>query len=166
MTVTESPPVADVPPPAPPARRWRLIAAICAAVAVVAIAVAAFALIRDNGNGSSTIATRDVAATRQAQQACQQWFDGQSGSASSAAPGWCGYMGDWMYQQMASGRTGSMMWGNPTAMYDTCVAAMGSYQPRVGDPATWCRSMVDWMRDHASDGDWGGWMMHPSMMGR
>ena len=165
MTVTDAPPAADIPPPSPPAGRWRLIAAICAAVAVVAIAVAAFALIRGDGSSSSTIATRDVAATRQAQQACQQWFD-QSGAGSSAAPGWCGYMGDWMYQQMASGRMGSMMWGNPTAMYDTCVAAMGSYQPKVGDPATWCRSMVDWMRDHRSGGDWGGWMMNPSMMGR
>jgi hypothetical protein len=165
MTVTEAPPVADVPRPAPPTRRWRVIAAISAVVAVVAIAVAAFALIRDDGNSSASIATRDITATRQAQQACQQWFD-QSGAATSATPGWCGYMGDWMYQQMASGRMGSMMWGNPTAMYNTCVTAMGSYQPQVSDPATWCRNMVDWMRDHLSDGDWGGWMMNPSMMGR
>lgn len=165
MTVTEAPPAAD-PPPGPEAdSRRRHRAVIWVALALAAIAVAAFALGQD-GRGNATITTRDVAATRQAQQACQQWFDANA-RAAAQAPGWCGYMADWMHQQMASGQRGSMMWGNPTAMYDTCVQAMGSYQPRVADPARWCQTMVDGMRNRlGTAGDWPGWMMHPSMMGR
>lgn len=62
-TITETPVVPDTPPPARPSR-WRLATAITAAVAVVAIGVAAFALTRDDGNDSTTIATRDIAATQ------------------------------------------------------------------------------------------------------
>jgi hypothetical protein len=165
MTVTDAPPVADVPPPPTPAGRWRAVAAISAALAVVAVAVAAFAFIRDDDD-SATIAARDVAAARRAEHACQQWFDSQSGSAGPAESEWCGHMGDWMYEQMASGRRGPMMWGSPGAMHDACVGAMGSYRPRVADPDESCRSMVDWVRDRVGDDDWRGWMMNPSMMGR
>ena len=146
-------------------------------MAVVAIGVAAFALTRDDGNSSSTIATRDIAATQQVRQACQQWFDSSTTDTTPGRSGWCGYMSDWMYDHMGSGQMmGPMMWGDPTAMYDTCVQAMGSYQPSVDDPAQWCQNMVDWMSQNmgswmddcwhdGDDGDWDG-MMNPSMMGR
>jgi hypothetical protein len=163
MTVTDAPPVPDVPPPTP-AGRWRVVAAVSAALAVLAVAVAAFAFIQDDD--STTIAARDVAAARRAERACQQWLDSRPDTAGPADSEWCGHMGDWMYEQMASGRRGSMMWGSPSAMHDACVGAMGSYRPRVADPDESCRSMVDWMRDRVGGDDWQGWMMNPSMMGR
>lgn len=32
-------------------------------------------------------------------------------------------------------------------------------------PVSWCNDMITWMRQHMS-GDWDGWMMDGSMMGR
>ncbi|MGH9117923.1 MAG: hypothetical protein ACRD0A_08610 [Acidimicrobiales bacterium] len=178
-TITETPLTPDTPPPARPSR-WRLATAISAAVAVVAIGVATFALTRDDGNDTTTIATRDAAATQQVGEACQQWFDTQTTATTTpGSAGWCGYMSDWMYDHMASGQMmGPMMWGNPTAMYDTCVQAMGSYQPGVEDPAQWCQNMVGWMTEHMGNwmnqdwddwhDDWDNWdgTMNPPMMGR
>jgi hypothetical protein len=32
-------------------------------------------------------------------------------------------------------------------------------------PLSWCDDMIAWMRQHMN-GDWDGWMMNGSMMGR
>jgi hypothetical protein len=163
MTTADTAASSDPSPPAPSREsRWRIVAAVAAVVAVVSLGVAAFAVTRDDG--PTGLSTRDVAATQQAQRACQQWFDRSSASGDVGA-GWCGHLSDWMYDQMASGHMmGSAMWQDPTAMHDTCVRAMTGYAPADDDPATRCQGMVEWMRGQTDD--WTGWMMNPSMMGR
>jgi hypothetical protein len=145
------------PSPSPPTerKRWRLVALIATAVAVVAIAVAVFAAVRDNGP-SRALTARDVAVTQQARAACQQWLTNTSTPAANAST-LCGHMTDWMYDHMASGQMGSMMWGTPQAMRQSCAAAMTGYVPAGTDPTQWCNNMIDWMTQHY--GGWVGWMM-------
>jgi hypothetical protein len=164
MDVTDSPSEPGGPLPAAPAGRRRTIVMIGAVVAVLAVVLVAVALASDDDR--TMFGRHDVAASRRVERACQQWLDDEARPTPDAAPGWCDHMGDWMYEQMASGRRGSEMWRDPSAMRDTCVAAMGSHRPRVSDPEQWCRDMVDSMRRRAGDGGWRDWMRNPSMMGR
>jgi hypothetical protein len=171
-TITETHTAPDMVPPTHPSRRHLVTTiSIGAAVAVAAVAAATFALTRDHANNSTTIATRDVAATQQIGQACQQWFDSRTDTTVSGYTGWCGYMRDWMSDHMRSGQmVGPMMWGTPAAMRDTCLQAAAGSQPAIDDPAQWCQRMVDWMTQHMGSwmgGNWDGWTgpMGP-MMGR
>jgi hypothetical protein len=111
MDVTDSPSEPGGPLPAAPAGRRRTIVMIGAVVAVLAVVLVAVALASDDDR--TMFGRHDVAASRRVERACQQWLDDQARPTPDAAPGWCDHMGDWMYEQMASGRRGSEMWRDP-----------------------------------------------------
>ncbi|HAN36515.1 MAG: hypothetical protein GYA65_18005 [Actinobacteria bacterium] len=71
----------------------------------------------------------------------------------------------WMNQQVTDGRMmGMMMWGDPDRMLASCQSWAGSSNTGA-PPLSWCDDMIAWMRQHMN-GDWDGWMMNGSMMGR
>jgi hypothetical protein len=163
MTVTDVAPDPGGSGPEAPARRRSLLV-IAVVIAALLAAIVAFALVSDDDGAS--FARHDVAAMRRAERACQEWLEDRDGTKAQADADRCRHLGDWMYDRMGEGRMGPMMWGSPTAMRDTCMAAMGTYRREMSARGAWCRDMVDWMRGQAGDDDWRGWMMNPSMMRR
>ena len=84
---------------------------------------------------------------------------------SAGTSNWCGDMTAWMNQQVTDGRMmGMMMWGDPDRMLASCQSWAGSSNTGA-PPLSWCDDMIAWMRQHMN-GDWDGWMMNGSMMGR
>ena len=133
--------------------RWLLIA-----VPVIAIAVGAgIAVALASGDEPDTATDRAQLAALQ--QGCQDWMNDRGPFAGSDAT-WCANMAGWMQGQMRGGQMmGSMMWGNPERMLDTCVQWMATSPAAVADgtdPETWCRDMVTWMDQNADD--WDDWM--------
>jgi hypothetical protein len=138
--------------------KWTWAAA--AVALVVAIAVAVFVISHDDdNNGSRALDSQRIAAT---QSACQQWLD-DSADATGTPSGWCNDMTNWMHDQIGNGRmTGSMMWGSPEGMLDTCRRWM-STAPSEGATTTRasCDQMATWMSQHM--GNWEdeeGWDDH------
>jgi hypothetical protein len=152
-------------PPRHRPRRGLWVILLTAAVAVVALVIAVAALTRAGPEDPGTVATADVAATRQIGQGCQQWLASDPAAARPDAQ-WCGALTDWMTDRMSSGHMmGPAMWRDADTMRDTCVRAMSGY-PGTDDPAQWCRDMVAWMSAHMGgwtdeDGEWNGWHMGP-----
>ena len=144
-----------------PRRRWILLVAAIALVAAgigVGVAIAA-------GRDDTSPAQASIAAqVSNVNQACTSWM--MSTPATSAGPSsWCGEMSAWMSQQVSDGRMmGSMMWGDPDRMLASCQSWVKSNN--AGAPqASRCDEMITWMRQQMN-GDWDGWMMNGSMMGR
>lgn len=142
-------------------RRWLL--------PVIAVALLAAGL----GVGLAIAAGRDDSSPAQAStavqvsnvnQACTNWM--MSVPATSAGTSdWCGDMTAWMNQQVTDGRMmGMMMWGDPDRMLASCQSWASSSQTGA-PPLSWCDDMIAWMRQNMN-GDWDGWMMNGSMMGR
>jgi hypothetical protein len=135
--------------------RWPLIAA-----AVIAIAVAAgIAIALAGDDDPDTPATADSAQLTALQQGCQDWMNDRGPLAGSDTT-WCSNMTGWMQDQMRDGQMmGTMMWGNPERMLDTCTQWMATGPAAVADgtnPEAWCRDMVTWMDQHTND--WDDWM--------
>jgi hypothetical protein len=153
--VTDSTPTPDPAAPAPPARRWKLIAVVAAAAGMLAVGIAVFTIARDeDGDQPQTAATQQMAAAR---QACQQWLDNDTISPGTGpGAGWCDDMAGWMSDNVANGQMmGPMMWDSPEAMRDRCVQAIGSGPPANDNPSQWCDQMVTWMSQHT--GNWDNW---------
>lgn len=142
-------------------RRWVL--------PVVAVGLLATGL----GVGLAIAAARDTTPSAQpsnavqvanVNQACTNWMTSAPTTGASAS-NWCNDMTTWMNQQITGGRMmGPMMWDDPDRMLTTCRSWVNS-NPAGAPSPTWCDDMITWMRQHM-DGDWDGWMMNGSMMGR
>jgi hypothetical protein len=128
---------------------------LAALLGIVAIAVGAIALVvavrDDDGTDVTPMAMRQLAAV---EQACEQW----RGGARSGAPGdWCGDMTAWMGGQMrGGGMSGSMMWGDPDRMRDSCERWTTDETVPDAPGAAACGDMVEWMRGHV--GEWHAWL--------
>jgi hypothetical protein len=137
---------------------------------VAAVTIGALVLSGDDDPAPDDAGQR-IAAT---QAACQQWLQNYSTDGAAVPPaGWCEDMGRWMSDRAASGSmTGSMMWGNPQAMIDSCQDWADT--ATTGSTAQWCGQMATWMSqhmgtwddsqdwdDHMGDGHWDDGMMGP-----
>ena len=130
-----------------------LAAAVLAAVTIGIVVTA----------GGSSAGAQQLTST---QHACQQWTGTYAPSLGGApAGGWCTAMTDWMRQQLRGGHmTGAMMWGDATAMRDTCRTWMSTGPAAAGVSPRACNDMVAWMASHADN--WGSWMMGGRVMGQ
>ena len=144
-------------------RGWLVVA-----LGVLVLAAAALGFVVARGTDSSTSASTSSRQLSSIQQACNQWRDTYSGSATPPSS-WCDDMTAWMGNQATSGRMmGSMMWGTPDEMRAACQQWMsgssvaGSSQNAAG----WCDQMVAWMTGNGTSTGWGNGWMHGSMMGR
>lgn len=144
-----------------PRRRWTLLVAAIALVAAglgVGVAIAAG---RDNTSPEQASTTVQVSNVN---RACTNWMM-SSPTTSPGTSNWCGDMTTWMSQQVNKGpMMGPMMWGDPDRMLASCQSWVNSGNAGA-PPVSWCNDMITWMRQHMS-GDWDGWMMNGSMMGR
>ena len=155
----------DTVPTAPVAsttrRRWLLpvVAVVLVGVGIgVGVAVAA------RGNDSPAAQPANAVQVSSVNQACSTWMT-SSATAATNDPSWCAAMTTWMNQRVVNGQMmGSMMWGDPDRMLANCRVWATSATSGV-PPTSWCDSMVTWMRQQAN-GNWNGWMMNGSMMGR
>lgn len=149
-----------------PRRPWLPLLLTGIAVVIVAGAAIGIVIVRDDdSNDNGTVAgTQQLASV---QQACAQWRDAYSGS-SAPSSSWCNDMVGWMTGQMNSGQMmGTMMWGDPDRMRDTCRQWMSTNPAGSGsalNTSAWCDQMVGWMTQNM--GDWDDWMMNGSMMNR
>jgi len=144
-----------------PRRRWTLLVAAIVLVAAglgVGLWIGPSRDDASSGQASTAVQVSDV------NQACTNWM--MSGSSTQAgASSWCADMTGWMNQQVSNGRTmGPMMWGDPDRMLASCQSWVRSNDAGA-PPLSWCDEMITWMRQHMN-GDWDGWMMNGSMMGR
>ena len=140
-------------------RRRQWIAPL--ALMVVAAAGIGVGLVAANGDDRND----DSSGTQIAnvQQACQNWMG--SSATVDVAGDWCRNMGNLMSQQYADGHLGgSMMWGDRSAMLETC-RQWANTEPASTTNDRPCDDMVSWMNDHMG-GDWYDWTMRGSMMGR
>ena len=138
-----------------PRRPWLpwLLAAI-GVIVVAAVAIGTVIARDDDGNNNGAVTGSQKIANLQ--QACTQWHDTYAGPAAPPAS-WCHAMTGWMNGQMNRGHmTGTMMWGDPDRMLDTCRQWMATDPPGAGsaqDAAAWCDQMVGWMTQHIGDWD-------------
>lgn len=146
-----------------PATRRRWVLPLAAVVLLAAGLGVGFAIAagRDDTSFAQPSTAVQVANVN---QACTNWMMSTPTAATGSA-NWCGDMAGWMNQQVTDGRMmGSMMWGDPDRMLTSCRSWVSANT--AGAPSwTWCDDMVTWMRQHMN-GDWDGWMMNGSMMGR
>jgi len=148
--------------PATTARRRWILPFVAVALLATGLVVG-LVIVAGRGDNSSAKASA-AAPVAKVNEACTNWMMSTPTTATGTSQ-WCGAMTTWMNVQVSSGRTMAMtMWGDPDRMLVSCrswVTASVSATP----PSTWCDDMVSWMRQHAN-GDWNGWMMNSSMMGR
>lgn len=142
-------------------RRWGLplLAVVLLAVGLgIGLAIAAA------DNDASPAQTSTAVQPSNVNQACTNWMMTTPAAAQSSMT-WCVDMTGWMNQQVTSGQMmGTMMWGDPDRLLTNCQAWVAA-NPADAVPLTWCDDMIAWMRQHMN-GDWNGWMMNGSMMGR
>lgn len=145
-------------------RRRGLVLSVGLAIGLVAAVGVGAGVSRSDSSRTDALAPVQLASMH---QACAQWTGSsapQMGTLSASAA--CVTMTDWMGQQVRSGRmTGTMMFGDATAMGSTCGAWQATGAPSVGSGAAsaWCADMVRWMTGHI--GNWDEWMAHGRMMG-
>ena len=141
-------------------RRWVLpVVAVVLLTAGVGAGVA-IAAGRDDSPPGRADTTGQIANVT---QACTNWAMSNPTAATNASS-WCTHMTDWMNQQLSDGQMMGTMWRDPDRMLTNCRSWMAT-NPNAGPSTTWCDDMVTWMRQHMN-GDWEGWMMNGSMMGR
>ena len=157
----------DSPNPVEPSRRRGLPWLVAGLVALLVTGGAIGLMAASDDDPNATGAATGTAQLASIQQACGHWRSGYAGSQAPSA-GWCTAMAEWMASQTNGGHmTGSMMWGDPDRMRDSCQRWM-STNPNASlgsstGASAWCSAMVESM---AQNGAWNrGGMFGGPMMG-
>lgn len=143
-------------------RRRSALRLVAVALLIVGLGVGfAIAAGRDDPRPAQTSTAVQVSNVN---HACTTWMMSIPNT-SAGTSNWCGDMTAWMNQQVTGGRMmGPMVWGDPDRMLASC-RSWATANTLDAPPVSWCDDMVTWMRQDMN-GDWDGWMMNGSMMGR